>query len=63
MGLHAIETARWATSKKSTWRPRFKTERETNLPKFDPNAKPVEVKQPDLPLDINLPNLPETPGK
>jgi Cytochrome oxidase complex assembly protein 1 len=34
-----------------------------DLPKFDPNAKPVEVKQPDLPLDINLPNLPETPGK
>ena len=34
-----------------------------DLPKFDPNAKPVEVKQPDLPLDINLPNLPETQGK
>jgi hypothetical protein len=33
------------------------------LPNFDPNAKPVEVKQPDLPLDINLPALPETSGK
>jgi Cytochrome oxidase complex assembly protein 1 len=24
------------------------------LPKFDPNAKPVEVKQPDLPLNIDV---------
>ena len=28
------------------------------LPKFDPNAKPVEVKQPDLPLNIDV-QLPE----
>jgi hypothetical protein len=34
-----------------------------DMPKFDPNAKPVEVKQPDFPPDINLPNLPETRGK
>jgi hypothetical protein len=33
------------------------------LPRFDPNAKPIDVKPPDLPVDINLPPLPETPAK
>jgi hypothetical protein len=32
-----------------------------DTPKFDPNAKPADVKAPDLPVDIKLPELPEAP--
>jgi hypothetical protein len=34
-----------------------------DTPKFDPNAKQPEVKAPDLPVDIKLPDLPEMPKK
>jgi hypothetical protein len=30
-------------------------------PKFDPNAKQPEVKSPELPVDIKLPDLPQPP--
>ncbi len=32
-------------------------------PKFDPNAKQVDVQAPDLPVDIKLPDMPEMPKK
>jgi hypothetical protein len=34
-----------------------------NTPKFDPNAKQADVKAPDLPVDIKLPDMPEMPKK
>lgn len=36
---------------------------EGDMPAFDPNAKQPDVKQPDLPVDIQLPDLPKGPGK
>jgi hypothetical protein len=34
-----------------------------DTPKFDPTATQADVKQPDLPVDIKLPDLPEMPKK
>ena len=34
-----------------------------DTPKFDPSATQADVKQPDLPVDIKLPDLPEMPKK
>jgi len=34
-----------------------------DTPKFDPNAKQPEVKAPNLPVDITLPDMPGTPSK
>ncbi len=34
-----------------------------DTPKFDPNAKQSEAQQPDMPVDIALPDLPPEPGK
>jgi hypothetical protein len=34
-----------------------------DTPKFDPNAKQPDVKAPDLPVDIKLPDLPDVPQK
>ncbi len=35
----------------------------SDTPKYDPNAKQAEVKAPDLPVDIKLPDMPEMPKK
>ncbi len=34
-----------------------------DTPKFDPNAKQPDLKEPDLPLDVKLPDLPAEPHK
>jgi len=34
-----------------------------DTPKFDPNAKQPEVKAPDMPVDIQLPEMPPMPKK